>query len=67
MSWRSILDQEVLIGGDIILSVQGISVGGNLEGAEPIRRALAELESGGTLTVTVLRGGRQIELSARKR
>jgi S1-C subfamily serine protease len=63
----SILDREILIGGDIILSVQGIPVGAQLEGMEPIRRAMAALQAGETLTVTVLREGRQMELSTRRR
>ena len=63
----SLAGEEVLIGGDIILSVQGISVGKNLEGLEPILRAVVGLEPGGTLSVTVLRGGQQTELTARKR
>lgn len=63
----TILEQEMLVGGDIILSVQGIPVGGGLEGLPGIGRAMAALEPGERLTVTVLRAGRQLELSAQKR
>jgi S1-C subfamily serine protease len=59
--------EEILIGGDIILSVQGIPVGADLEGLESILQAVADLGSGDTLSVTVLRGGRQVELTARIR
>ena len=63
----SILDREIVIGGDIILSVQGIPVGAQLEGLESILQAMAALQSGESLTVTVLREGRQVKLSTRRR
>jgi serine protease Do len=59
--------EEILIGGDIILSVQGIQVGADLEGLESILQAVADLGSGDLLSVTVLREGRQVDLSARMR
>jgi serine protease Do len=62
-----IAKQEMLIGGDIVVSVQGISVGGQMEGLEPIVAAMAGLEPGDTLSVTVLREGQLVELQARKR
>ncbi|MCK5650718.1 MAG: trypsin-like peptidase domain-containing protein, partial [Gemmatimonadetes bacterium] len=59
-----IAGEEVTIGGDIILSVQGIPVGAELEGTDAILEAVAALPSGATLTVEVLRGGRRVELMA---
>ena len=63
----AILDREILLGGDIILSVQGIPIGGELEGLERIGQVLQDLQPGETLTVTVLRGGNSVELSTRMR
>ncbi len=60
-----IAGEELNIGGDIILSVQGIPVGAELEGTEAILEAVAALPPGATLTVEVLRGGRRVELMAR--
>jgi len=51
----AILDREIVIGGDIILSVQGIPVGGDLEGFEPIRQALVALQPGQTLRRALFR------------
>ncbi len=62
-----ILEREILLGGDIILSVQGIPVGGELEGLERIGQVLKDLQPGETLTVAVLRGGKSAELSTRIR
>lgn len=53
---------SMLVGGDIILKVQGIAVGG-LSAYEKIREALAGLPSGATINVTVLRAGQILELS----
>ncbi len=63
----TIAEEEILIGGDIILAVLGLQVGAKLEGLEAIGRAVASLAEGSLLTVTVLRGGRQLELSTRVR
>lgn len=63
----SILEQEMLLGGDIILNVQGISIGAELEGLPAIGEAIAALQPGEMVTLMVLRGGQQVELSARKR
>ena len=54
--------QELMLGGDIILQVDGIPVG-TLESYRPLHRHLAEIEQGDTITVTVLRSGQLIELS----
>lgn len=53
---------SMLVGGDIILRVQGMAVGG-LSAYEKIREALAGLPSGATVNVTVLRAGEILELN----
>jgi S1-C subfamily serine protease len=59
----ALIDGEpIVVGGDIILKVQGMAVGG-LSAYEKIRDALAGLPSGATITVTVLRAGQILELS----
>jgi S1-C subfamily serine protease len=57
-------DSEILLGGDIILMVQGIAVGPSLENSERIIQTLALLPAGQEIFVTVLRDGEQIVLSA---
>ncbi|OGB96022.1 MAG: hypothetical protein A2Z31_02215 [candidate division NC10 bacterium RBG_16_65_8] len=57
-------DERVLIGGDILLSVNGIEF--RDENEEAIRRSMAQYPRGAKLTVRVLRGGTIVELSARK-
>ncbi|MDP6343743.1 MAG: trypsin-like peptidase domain-containing protein [Alphaproteobacteria bacterium] len=55
--------QELMLGGDIILEVDGIQVG-TRESYLPLRRHLAEIEMGQTIMVKILRHGRVIELKA---
>ena len=55
---------EILLGGDIILMVQGIVVGPELENSERIIQALTSLPDGDEIFVTVLRDGKQVVLSA---
>ncbi len=62
-----IASEEMLIGGDIIVEVNGIPVGTNLEGLEPILHSVAGMGAGETVTVRVLREGKQIELTTRIR
>ncbi|MGI9627929.1 MAG: S1C family serine protease [Longimicrobiales bacterium] len=57
-----IAGQELLIGGDIILSVQGIEMGGALEGWETIQRAISTLPRGSAVSVVVLRHGELLEI-----
>jgi S1-C subfamily serine protease len=57
-------DEWVLIGGDILLSINGIEF--RDENEESIRRSMARYASGGSLTVRILRGGKILELAARK-
>jgi serine protease Do len=59
----AVIDGEsIVVGGDIILKVQAMAVGG-LSAYERIREALAGLPSGATINVTVLRAGEILELS----
>jgi S1-C subfamily serine protease len=53
---------ELLLGGDIILEVDGFPVG-TFEYYLPLRQHLAEITPGQTVTVKVLRHGRVTELS----
>ncbi len=55
--------QELLLGGDVILEVDGIPVGKPAT-YMALRRHLAEIEVGERLTVKVLRHGRVVELIA---
>ena len=55
-------DEDLIVGGDVILSVQGISLGtpGNYD---TIRRVMSESRPGDKVTVTVLRKGETLELT----
>jgi S1-C subfamily serine protease len=56
-------DEYLVLGGDVILSIDGIGLG-DLGAYENIRRRLIEVRVGGSaLRVTVLRGGETIELA----
>jgi serine protease Do len=58
----AVIDGEsMIVGGDIILTVQGVAVGG-LASYVKIREALSGLSSGSTIKVAVLRAGRVLEL-----
>jgi serine protease Do len=54
-------DETFLVGGDVILSVQGISLADG-DASPRIRDAMAALTPGAPLSVVVLRAGRQLEL-----
>jgi len=58
-------EEKMLLGGDIILKVGGIGLGANFTGLEDIRDYLSKLKVGATWTVTVLRGGRVVNLSTK--
>jgi S1-C subfamily serine protease len=58
---EAIGDQEVMIGGDVILEAQGIAVTGAAD-IVAIREALAKTGAGQEIRVTVLRSGRAVEL-----
>lgn len=54
-------EESFLVGGDVILSVAGISIA-DADGGPRIREALAARKPGQPLSVIVLRGGRRLEL-----
>jgi len=58
-------EEEMLLGGDIILKVGGIGLGAKFAGLEDIRDYLNKLKVGATMNVTVLRGGRVVNLSTK--
>jgi len=58
-------NQEVLLGGDIILEMDGTSVDGNRETYRSILARIASPGSHGPIRCKVLRSGRVIELSAK--
>jgi serine protease Do len=58
-------NQEVLLGGDIILELDGIAVEGNRETYRNVLNRLANSESRTAIRCKVLRGGRVVELSAK--
>jgi serine protease Do len=55
---------KIVVGGDVILSVQGIAVS-NFASYEQIRRALIGLPAGASVVVTVLRAGQVLDLQGR--
>jgi len=57
--------EQIVVGGDILLKVQGLPIGG-LASYEKIREAMARLPAGTSMTVTILRAGQVIELTGRK-
>lgn len=62
---KATIDGETLImGGDIILQVQGIPISDS-SSYEKIQERLSQLHPGAEVTITVLREGRQMELTSR--
>jgi serine protease Do len=55
-------DQDVVLGGDIILSVNGIAVGEKNGAVEQIDRLLGRVKTGDPMRVTVLRAGKIVKL-----
>ncbi len=63
---QAVIEEEtMLLGGDIILKVGGIGLGAKFAGLEDIRGYLSKLKAGATMNVTVLRGGRVVNLSTK--
>ncbi len=58
-----IAGEELIVGGDVILQVQGVSIA-EKDALPRIRKALDALEPGARLAVVVLRDGRHLELVA---
>jgi serine protease Do len=57
--------EQIVVGGDILLTVQGLPIGG-LASYEKIREVMARLPAGARMTVTILRAGQVIELTGQK-
>jgi serine protease Do len=55
--------ERVLLGGDIILEIEGIQIG-EKDFTERLRQAVARPEAGQMTRVTVLRGGKRLQLHA---
>ncbi len=55
--------QSILLGGDIVLEVQGVPIVGDGSSTTVIRDRLGNLKSGDVAKVTVLRGGEKKELT----
>ena len=60
----TIAGKEIPVGGDIILSVDGIPVVSE-DNIEKIRNKLASVPGGTPFTISVLRGGKVIELAGK--
>ena len=58
--------EPIVVGGDIILTVQGIPVGAGVAEYEKIREALVQLPPGAPMNITVLRAGQVMELTGRR-
>jgi S1-C subfamily serine protease len=56
--------ENVVLGGDIVLAVQGIPF--SIKNYEKIQDVVSRLKPGDLVNVKILRGGEQLELSARK-
>jgi serine protease Do len=62
----AVIDGErIVVGGDIILKVQGLPLGG-LADYEKIRDVLVRLPPGSPITLTVLRAGQVLDLTGKK-
>jgi S1-C subfamily serine protease len=59
----TIEDEPVLLGGDIVLKIAGVQVG-DKQFAEKLRQAVARQGAGQMISVTVLRGGKTLQLQA---
>jgi S1-C subfamily serine protease len=66
-TWRATIGQEqLLLGGDIILSVAGIEIKPKGASLDEMRNVLGRLRPGDSVTVRVLRGGKVVLLTAVK-
>jgi len=57
--------QNVVLGGDIILSVNGISVGEKGDAVEKVDRSLGQAKAGDSIRITVLRAGKIVQLQGK--
>jgi S1-C subfamily serine protease len=60
----TIQDENVILGGDVILSVQGIPL--SMKNYEKVQDLVSRLNPGDLVNVKILRAGEQLELSAKK-
>ena len=63
-TFATIGGEQVVLGGDILLTIEGIQAG-SVANVTKIRDKLSGLKSGATLKATVLRAGRVLELTGR--
>lgn len=56
---------KVLLGGDIITSINGTRVEGSEKGMQQLVRGFNRVEIGDTLTINIVRRGQEVELSAK--
>jgi serine protease Do len=59
----SIGDQNLIVGGDVILETLGVQMDGTIESFDRIRQTARGLRPGDPITVAVLRAGQRIELT----
>jgi S1-C subfamily serine protease len=59
----TIAGEELLLGGDIIVAVQGIPLGADYENLSRILDAITSVPPGGNLRMTIIRAGERRELS----
>jgi serine protease Do len=59
----TIAGENLLLGGDIIIAVQGIPLGAKYENLDRILQALTAVPPGGNMRMTVMRAGERRELS----
>jgi S1-C subfamily serine protease len=57
----TIAGETLMVGGDIVLEVQGLPITGR-SSYEAIQTRLSQLHPGLPITITALRGGRRVEL-----
>ena len=57
-------DQDLLVGGDVVLTVGGVAIAPNNASLEQIVSQLSALRAGDSLKVSVLRGGKVVRLAA---
>ncbi len=62
-----IAGEEIKLGGDILVAVQGIPLGAEFENVPQIRETIGRLPPGAEVRMTVLRGGERVDLAAPKR
>lgn len=58
-------DAKLILGGDIILEVQRITIKGDIKNYQRIRKRLHRIKPNKEVTVKVLRAGREVELSGK--